>query len=96
MKYISTRKGLPATSAESVFRGLAPDGGLYVPVIGNGGTGNGEWILSCATLREAEEAVLARLFDDIPAEVRTAAVDRLRIIIDGLLDFFSFVAGQIG
>ena len=31
MKYVATRKGFEATSAETVFRGLAPDGGLYVP-----------------------------------------------------------------
>ena len=31
MKFVSTRKGFEATSAESVFQGLAPDGGLYVP-----------------------------------------------------------------
>jgi threonine synthase len=30
-----------------------------------------------ATLRECEEFVMANLFDDFPAEVRTAAVDRL-------------------
>ena len=75
MKYVSTRKGLAATGVESVFQGLAPDGGLYVPVLGNGewGTGNGE----CATLREAEDFVLSSLFDDFPEEVRRAAVDRL-------------------
>ena len=31
MKYVSTRRGLVATSAETIFQGLAPDGGLYVP-----------------------------------------------------------------
>ena len=31
MKFVSTRKGFEATSAESVFQGLAPDGGLYMP-----------------------------------------------------------------
>ena len=31
MKYVSTRKGLAATSAETVLQALAPDGGLYVP-----------------------------------------------------------------
>ena len=33
MKYVSTRKGLEATAPETVFQGLAPDGGLYVPVL---------------------------------------------------------------
>ena len=31
MKFISTRKGIEATGPETVFQGLAPDGGLYVP-----------------------------------------------------------------
>ena len=73
MKYVSTRKGLEATSAETVFRGLAPDGGLYVPAIPAGTR------LPAApdTLRGCEEAVTGVLFDDIPADVRAAAVDRL-------------------
>ena len=84
MKYVSTRNGLAATSAETVFRGLAPDGGLYVPVLGNGergpgngerGTGNGE--RRTGGLADAERFVLSRLFDDIPESVREAAVERL-------------------
>ena len=35
MKYISTRSGIEATAQETVFQGLAPDGGLYVPEIGS-------------------------------------------------------------
>ncbi len=74
MKFVSTRKGLSATGPESVFQGLAPDGGLYVPVL----TGAEKIDLaSVRTLRDAEEAVLAALFGDFPADVRTAAVDRL-------------------
>ncbi|MCQ2395653.1 MAG: threonine synthase, partial [Kiritimatiellae bacterium] len=74
MKYVSTRRGIEATSAETVFQGLAPDGGLYVPLCG------GETPpppVGCQTLREAEEYVMGTLFDDLPAEVRTAAVNRL-------------------
>ena len=73
MKYVSTRKGIEATSAETVFRGLAPDGGLYVPVIGR------TTVLPSGlkTLRDCEEAVMAALFDDLPAVVRSAAADRL-------------------
>ena len=41
MKYISTRKGIEATAPETVFQGLAPDGGLYVPVIESGRVGLG-------------------------------------------------------
>ena len=74
MKFVSTRTGIEVTSAESVFQGLAPDGGLFVPTL------QGVEPIDCAairTMRDAEEAVMARLFDDMPAEVRTAAVDRL-------------------
>ena len=74
MKFVSTRKGYEATSAESVFQGLAPDGGLYVPVMGEVEKID---IAKIKNMRDAEEAVMARLFDDLPAEVRTAAVDRL-------------------
>ena len=35
MKYISTRKGIEATGPETVFQGLAPDGGLFVPELGS-------------------------------------------------------------
>ena len=73
MKYVSTRKGIEATSAETVFQGLAPDGGLYVPVIPAGTR------LPAApdTLCGCEEVVTGVLFDDIPSDVRAAAVERL-------------------
>ena len=74
MKYVSTRNGLAATSAETVFRGLAPDGGLYVPVLGIGQS-SGE--PGGGGLADAERFVLSRLFDDIPESVRDAAVERL-------------------
>ena len=76
MKYISTRKGIEATSAETVFQGLAPDGGLYVPQIGSKAIDCSR-LQSIATLRDAEEFVMGALFDDLPAEVRSAAADRL-------------------
>ncbi|MBQ3807119.1 MAG: threonine synthase [Kiritimatiellae bacterium] len=41
MKYVSTRKGIEATAPETVFQGLAPDGGLYVPVVGSDRVGVG-------------------------------------------------------
>ncbi len=74
MKFVSTRKGFEATSAESVFQGLAPDGGLYVPVLDGSKKID---LSSLKTMRDCEEAVMGVLFDDLPAEVRTAAVDRL-------------------
>ena len=73
MKYVSTRKGFEATSAETVFQGLAPDGGLYVPVIGRAAA----LPSGLKTLRDCEEAVMGALFDDLPAEVRAVAADRL-------------------
>ena len=107
MKYVSTRKGFEATSAETVFQGLAPDGGLYVPVLGSTRVDLGsdrvdlgadrvgfdsvqtledaketledanKTLKDVKSLREAEEFVMSRLFDDLPAEVRKAATDRL-------------------
>ena len=75
MKYVSTRKGFEATSAETVFQGLAPDGGLYVP--SKVEKLKVEELKGLKTLRDCEEAVMGVLFDDLPAEVRAAAVDRL-------------------
>ena len=75
MKYVSTRKGIEATSAETVFQGLAPDGGLYVPVLQSNNPNNLN-NRTISTLRDAEEFVMGALFDDLPAEVRAAAADR--------------------
>ena len=74
MTYVSTRKGLEATSAESVFQGLAPDGGLYVPRMNGVKPGD---ISGLTTLAACEAYVMEKLFDDLPAEVRAAAIDRL-------------------
>ena len=74
MKYVSTRSGLSATGPESVFRGLAPDGGLYVPAEPPAPLAGLDGL---TTLRAAAEAVLGRYFDDFPAETRREAVDRL-------------------
>ena len=49
MKYVSTRKGIEATALETVFQGLAPDGGLYVPVIESGSVGLGSDSVSLAS-----------------------------------------------
>ena len=76
MKYVSTRRGIEATSAETVFQGLAPDGGLYVPQLGSKAIDSNR-LQSIATLRDAEEFVMGAIFDDLPAEVRSAAADRL-------------------
>ena len=86
MKYISTRTGIEATAQETVFQGLAPDGGLYVPEIGSDKVGLGSETLNdpkstlndpSLTLGAAEKFVLDALFGDFPEEVRRAAIDRL-------------------
>ena len=83
MKYVSTRKGIEATAPETVFQGLAPDGGLYVPVVGASGRlgetslPDARGRLGEASLPAAEKFVLDALFGDFPAEVRKAAIDRL-------------------
>ena len=73
MTYVSTRRGLRATSAETIFQGLAPDGGLYLP----SGVPRVDGICRADTLRKAEELVLGALFDDMPESVRGESVDRL-------------------
>lgn len=76
MKYVSTRKGIEATAPETVFQGLAPDGGLYVPVVGSS-LRDARGRLGEASLPAAEKFVLDTLFGDFPEEVRKSAIDRL-------------------
>ena len=73
MKYVSTRTGLEATSAETVFRGLAPDGGLYLP----SSVAKVDGIERADTLRKAEELVMGELHKvDEVAYIRFASVYR--------------------
>ena len=72
MKYVSTRTGVEATSFEAILRGLAPDGGLFVPASMPKGA-PGDW----STLEGAERAALAAFFDDIPVEAREKAIANL-------------------
>ena len=74
MTFISTRKGFRATSAESVFQGLAPDGGLYVPEMGAASRALPK---DLKTLADCENFVMAQLFDDLPSAVRNEATSRL-------------------
>lgn len=73
MNYISTRKGFRASGTETVFQGLAPDGGLYLPEKIDVLPG----IKNITSLAQAEKAVLDALFDDFPPEVREEALSRL-------------------
>ena len=75
MRFVSTREGLEATCAETIFRGLAPDGGLYVPVCAE--EKPIEDFAALKSLKACEEYVLGKLFGDLPEEVRAAAVERL-------------------
>jgi threonine synthase len=75
MKFTSTRSPIEADSLYTVLRGLAPDGGLYVPAtLPESGCGD---ISALRTLADAERYALGAVFDDIPAEVREAAVANL-------------------
>ncbi len=74
MRFTSTRSNTDVDSLYTVLRGLAPDGGLYVPKTA------GETpvsIASIGSLAEAERAALGAMFDDIPVEVREAAITNL-------------------
>ena len=100
--YISTRTGERASGVETVFRGLARDGGLYLPV----GVGEIAGIRSADTLRRAEELVLAEFFGDMPEGVRNDAVERLLsrfpaadpvpVVEKGALHFLELFHGRTG
>ena len=83
MKYVSTRSGLEATSAETVFRGLAPDGGLYVPVMGKGLTAD----LSAKACAAAEALAKAGEQGTGNGEQRTGNLaDAERFVLSKLFD----------
>ena len=77
MKFVSTRTGIPATAPESVFQGLAPDGGLFLPVLTDGNAEFKSQISNVKTLGDAERFVCDALFGDFPESVRKDAIDRL-------------------
>ena len=73
MKFTSTRSACSAGSLETILRGLAPDGGLYVPTTINGL----DALNGLKTLEAAERFALGAFFDDIPEAVREAAIRNL-------------------
>ncbi len=73
MTFTSTRSDCSATSLEAVLRGLAPDGGLFVPRSAPAVSSGGDW----STLAAAERAALGSLFDDVPETVREKAIENL-------------------
>ena len=72
MKFTSTRSTLAVDTLPAILRGLAPDGGLFVPSTAPAATG-GDW----STLANAERAALGAFFDDVPETVREDAIRNL-------------------
>ncbi|MBO5940968.1 MAG: threonine synthase [Kiritimatiellae bacterium] len=75
MKFTSTRSNIEAESLYTVLRGLAPDGGLYVPASIK--RFDPATIDSIKDLAGAERIALGAVFDDISEEVREAAIANL-------------------
>ena len=71
MKFTSTRSNVEVDSLYTILRGLAPDGGLFLP------KAVPQLASPAADLASCEQAALAAVFDDIPADVLRAAVDNL-------------------
>ena len=72
MKFTSTRSTLAVDTLPAILRGLAPDGGLFVPGTAPAAT-VGDW----STLADAERAALGAFFDDVPETVREDAIRNL-------------------
>ena len=75
MTFTSTRSCIEADSLHTVLRGLAPDGGLYLPK--STARLDPEAIASIGGLADAERVALGAVFDDIPSDVREAAIANL-------------------
>lgn len=75
MKFTSTRSDVEVDSLYTVLRGLAADGGLYVPA--RVPRLDASAISSMRDLADAERVALGAMFDDIPADVREAAIANL-------------------
>ena len=72
MKFTSTRSTLSVDSLPAILRGLAPDGGLFVPASPLPRPAG-----SAATLADAERIALGAFFDDVPETVREDAIRNL-------------------
>jgi len=73
MKFASTRGGSEADALRTILRGLAPDGGLFLPA----DLPPPVDVAACTTLEKAERAALGALFADIPESVREDAIRNL-------------------
>ena len=72
MKFTSTRSNTEHDSLPCILRGLAPDGGLFVPR-----TIPAVDLGACTDLAGAERAALGAFFDDVPESVRADAIRNL-------------------
>ena len=72
MKFTSTRSTLSVDSLPAILRGLAPDGGLFVPAEPLPRLSG-----SSTTLADAERIALGAFFDDVPETIREDAIRNL-------------------
>lgn len=72
MKFTSTRSDSENASLPCILRGLAPDGGLFVPRAVPPAD-----LTACKDLAGAERVALGAIFDDVPESVREAAIENL-------------------
>ncbi len=73
MKFLSTRGAAAVDSLSAILRGLAPDGGLYVPCVRPKSVD----LSGIATLADAERLALGAFFDDVDGDVRERAIANL-------------------
>jgi len=76
MKFTSTRSTTESISLDAILRGLAPDGGLYVPRA-VAPLAAVRALTPAATLADVERLALGAVFDDVPAAVREDAIANL-------------------
>ncbi len=76
MKFTSTRSASESNSLAAILRGLAPDGGLYVP-LACAPRADVKALSATSTLADAERVALGAIFDDVPVQVREDAIANL-------------------
>ncbi len=74
MRFTSTRSTTDEDSLAAILRGLAPDGGLYVPSTALPRIFSAE---ACADFAASERLALGTIFDDLPQALRDDAVKNL-------------------
>lgn len=72
MKFTSTRSDSENASLSCILRGLAPDGGLFIPRAVSRVD-----LAACGDLAGAERVALGAIFDDVPEAVREDAIRNL-------------------